>query len=360
MQFKGKSQFSTWVAYLSQQRAWLVILLITSTVAGAENGDRRQAPAGGSDQSHSTTATAADLAAAKSLADTGHLQDAEDSLRRVLTIDPASADAHFLLGYVLFREIQAKAAREGRIDTEFEQRNVDASLAEYTAGAKLRQPNAGDLKIVAMDYVLLRDYADADKWLTKSVELNPADSEAWYYLGRAKYNEERFEEAIRAFQQCLAGDTKNIKAEDNLGLSYAALDRRLEAAAAYQKAIAWQTDSSSKDSGPFIDFGALLLDANRPEDAIGYLAQAIAISPNESRAHAALGKAYSKLNQLEKAQTELETAVGLAPDNGPLHYVLGQVYRRRGLADKAKAEFERSAQLNGTRSSPVTDLPVER
>ena len=343
------------MASSTQARAWLLVLLITAAIVEVEQSYARPA-----DQNHSTPAVGDDLAAARSLADAGQFSEAEEALTRFLGAHPSSADAHFLLGYVLFREIQAKAAREGRIDSNFEQQKVRASLAEYSAGAKFRDPGAGDLKLVALDYVLLGDYANADKWLSKAVELNPGDAEAWYYLGRAKYNEERFQEAVHAFEQCLARDTKNIKAEDNLGLSYAALDRREEAVTAYEKAIAWQSDSLVKDSGPFVDFGTLLLDENRLEEAVGYLSQAIAISPNESRAHAGLGKAYAKLNQLEKAQGELEAAVRLAPGNGPLHYVLGQVYRKRGLPDKAKAEFERSAQLNGTHSSPVTDLPVKQ
>jgi Flp pilus assembly protein TadD len=298
------------------------------------------------------------LAEARFLLNAGQFNDAEKTLRQVLRTQPSSADAHFLLGLVLFRDIQANVSREGRINRSLEEQNAKASLAEYTAGSKLRDPSALDLKIVALDYVLLRDYVDADKWLTKSVELNPNDSEAWYYLGRAKYSEERFPEAVHVFEECLTRDPKNVKAEDNLGLSYAALGRRDEAITAYQKAIAWQSESLVKDSGPFVDLGMLLLDEDRPGDAVSYLSQAVVISPNESRAHAGLGKAYSKLNKLAKAQDELETAVGLAPDNGALHYVLGQVYRKEGLMDKAKAEFDRSAQLNGSHSSPVTDLPV--
>jgi tetratricopeptide (TPR) repeat protein len=297
---------------------------------------------------------------AKSLADANHLTEAESKVRRYLDTHASSADAHFLLGYILFRAIQARASQKGRADPKFEQENAKASLAEYTLGAKFKDPSAFDLKIVALDCVLLHDYVDADKWLTKSVELDPNNFETWYYLGRARYNEERFQDAIPAFQKGLALDPHNVKAEDNLGLSYAALNRRDEAVAAYQKAIGWQADSLIKDSGPYIDLGTLLLDENRAEEAVGYLSQGAAISPEESRGHAGLGRAYSKLNNLPKAQDELEKAVLLAPDNGPLHYVLGQVYRKQGLLDKANAEFDRSTQLNGSHSSPVNDLPGRR
>lgn len=300
------------------------------------------------------------LTNAKSVVASGDFAGAERILRSYLADHQNSGEAHFLLGYVLFRQIQAKASLEGRTDPQFQEKNAKASLAEYTEGTRYRPPGSFDLKIVALCYVLLDDYADADKWLTRSVESNSKDSETWYYLGRTKYNEQRFEEAINAFKQCLLLDPGSIKAEDNLGLAYAGLDRYLEAIAAYQKAIGWQTQSLIKDSGPYIDLGSLLLEQNRLADAIPYLSEGVAISPQESRGHAALGKAYLKTNDLDKARSELEKAVELAPENASLHYVLGQVYRRLGLSDKAKHEFAKTAELNGSHSSPVNDLPEDR
>jgi Tfp pilus assembly protein PilF len=41
-----------------------------------------------------------------------------------------------------------------------------------------------DLKIVALDYVLLNDYADADHWIRYSLSVDPNDAEAWYEAGR--------------------------------------------------------------------------------------------------------------------------------------------------------------------------------
>jgi tetratricopeptide (TPR) repeat protein len=286
----------------------------------------------------------------------GKWGEAERTLRSYLTAHQNSGDAHFLLGYVLFEQIHSAASLQGRTDPSLRQSNAKAALAEFTEGAKYRPARAFELKIVAMCDVLLGDYADADTWLTKSVGLNPQDAEGWYYLGRAKYNEQKFDEATRAFMQCLRLDPGNVKAEDNMGLAYAALERYDEAVAAYHTAIGWQTDSLMKDSGPYIDLGNLLLQQNRASEAIPYLKQGVTISPQESRAHAALGKAYFKTDSLPEARGELEKAVQLAPDNASLHYVLGQVYRKLGLPDKAKLEFDRTAQLNGSHSSPVNDL----
>ncbi len=229
--------------------------------------------------------------------------------------------------------------------------NAKASLAEFTEGAKYHDPSAFDLKIVALDYVLFGDYMDADKWLTRSLELNPKDSQGWYYLGRAKYNENRFQQAIQAFENCLKLEPKNVRAEDNLGLSYAGLGRDDEAFAAYQAAIEWQSSDSARNPEPYVDAGVLMLDENRPQDAATFLLQAVEIAPQEPRAHEKLGAAYSQLNQTEKAQSELEKAVELLPQSARLHFMLGQVYRKEGEIAKAKIELDRSAALSGTHST---------
>jgi Flp pilus assembly protein TadD len=183
--------------------------------------------------------------------------------------------------------------------------------------------------------------------------LNADDFDGWYYLGRIKYNENSFEEALSAFQRCLKLDPRNVKAEDNLGLSYVGLGRLEEATTAYHRAIEWQEKVLNQDSGPFIDLGSLLLDQNRPQEALPYFVQAIAISPQESRSHEHLGKAYQRLDQLAKAQTEFEKAVELAPEDARLHYLLGQIYRKEGLKGKAKLEFDRSTALSN--NSPSDD-----
>jgi tetratricopeptide (TPR) repeat protein len=276
------------------------------------------------------------LSEARSLIKLNKFSDGEEVIRRYLEMHKSSADAHYLLAYILFKEQKAKE-----------------SLAEYTEGAKYRTPSALDLEAVAGDYVLLHDYPDADKWFSKSVEWNPGNFQTLYYLGRTKYNENRFDEAVNVFLQCLKLDPQNVKAKDNLGLSYAGMGSTEEAIAAYRTAISWdKAGGGERDSDPYINLGTLLADTGRANEAVPLLLEALTISPDDVRAHRALGKAYLHLNQLDNAQKELEKSVQLAPQHAPTHFVLAQVYRKLGLSDKARAETERYAALTGAHSVP--------
>lgn len=284
------------------------------------------------------------LAEARALLQRGDLAGAKANLSGYLQAHPEAADAHFLLGYVLFREKMPKE-----------------SLAEFTAGAKTQQVSAADLKIVAADYVVLGDFADADKWLTLALQRAPEDAEGWYLLGRTKYNENRFAEAIASFEHTLALRPKDVKAEDNIGLSYEGLNDVGKARAAYLTAIAWQEGAAEKNAQPMMNLGGMLLRGNQAAEAVPYLERAVGIDPRNAKAHEELGDGYLALNQLEKAEREFEAAAGLAPEASALHYKLGKLYRRQGKTSEANREFAICSKLLSTHSSTDTpNLPSER
>jgi Flp pilus assembly protein TadD len=274
------------------------------------------------------------------LAVSGQLKEAESNLRSYLTNHPASADAHFYLGYVLFREHKP---------TE--------SLAEFTEGAKTRRPNPAELQTVASDYVMLEDYEDADKWFTAISKETPNDATIWYLLGRTKYNEGRIEEAASCFSRALSLRQKYVEAENNLGLAMHELNKPEDAKAAYQHAIEWQ-GTAPYDAQPFLNLGSLLVEGGDYDAAVASLKQAAALSPENPSIHEQLGAAYDALNRAPEAQTELERAVALAPDISGLHFKLAGIYKKLGMKDRARQELELCAKLNSTHSSRKTPNPA--
>ena len=236
-------------------------------------------------QQRSLTGVPDALARARALADEGKLHEAEDAARSYLGEHVDEANARYLLAYILFREGQPVP-----------------SLAEYTRAARAQPPKAQQLFYVALDYVLAKDYADADKWMTMVTERTPGDSEAWYSLGRIKYTENRFQESIHCFEKALALTPRLVKAENNLGLAYEGLNQVDEAITAYRTAIAWQAESASPSEQPLINLGTVLIDRNELSEALPLLQQAEKIAPTDPKIRAALGRLYRRQGELAAAQ----------------------------------------------------------
>lgn len=276
-----------------------------------------------------------ELRSAKAYLKQARYADCEKLLQAYLSIHPADPDAVYLLGYVLFRE------------------NKPAdSLRQYTAAAQLRTPAANDLKTVALDYVLLNDYADAERWSRKAISLDANDPESWYELGRIEYNLNHFQQAVDSFHRSLALDPTSVKAENNLGLALEGLDRNDDAIAAYSRALALQANSPQPSEQPMLNLATLLIDRNDLKGARPLLEHAAQIAPQDTKILAQLGRLYSESGDLPAAQRALEKAVALDPQVASLHFQLGQIYRKAGAPDKAAHEFATVQQLLGTKSTP--------
>lgn len=280
------------------------------------------------------------VAEARQMVNSGKFAESETTLHNFLLAHPSDPDAHFLLGYALFRE---QKARE--------------SLAEFTAGARFRRPDAEELKIVASDYVLLEDFADADKWFSEVVAEVPNDADANYLLGRTKFNENDFPASISSFERALALHPKYVEAENNIGLAWRELNDFEKARTAFQNAIEWQGQTPA-DAQPFLNLGTLLADQNDLDSAISYLAKAVVLAPDNPSVHEELSHVYAAQQNLPKAQSELEQAIRLAPNVSSLHFKLGQIYRKEGLRDRAQQEFAICTKLSGPHSSDKTPNPI--
>ncbi len=260
-----------------------------------------------------------------------HLQQfdmAENHLRKYLAANPTSADAWYLLGFVLNRENKPKD-----------------SLDVYTRAAGLSAPTGDDLKIVALDYEILNDNAAAIHWLEVATEKDPANKEAWYFLGRAYYTASRLPAARKAFDRVLELDPHDARAENNIGLILESSGKTDQALAAYRMAISWQKENAPSREQPYVNLGSLLITLERAQEAIPPLREAVALAPSDAQCHLRLGTAYLHSNQLNEAERELREAVRLAPHDAAAHYQLGRCYKQAKKIEAAKSEFDRVAEI---------------
>ncbi len=256
---------------------------------------------------------------------------AESALKQYLVPHPRSDDALYLLSFVYFRE-----------------NHPAESLEIATRAATIREPVADDLKIVALDYALLADYADSAKYLEQAIALDPRNKEALYHLGRVRYIQNKFDEAIAAFRRLLAIDPENVKAADNLGLALEGKGESTEAMAAYRNAIRLEQTMPGKETyeRPYLNLGRVLLDQGQAKEALEALQRAREIAPKSAEIHLQLGKAEMEIGQLDLARRELEESVTLDERSVSAHYLLARLYKKMGERELEARELRRTRELN--------------
>jgi tetratricopeptide (TPR) repeat protein len=256
----------------------------------------------------------------------------ELDLRTALGVQPDASEVVYALALVLREEGNARE-----------------SLDMYTRAATLRKPKADELRSVALDYVLLRDYEDAIHWLEIAARMDPKNVEVLYSLGRCYYTKNRYADALQRYEQVLAIQPHELKAEENLGLVYDATNEPDKAEAALRTAAGW-ADSNGKDEWPFLDLGGFLLDHNRTGEALEPLRTAARIKPDSAICHERLGRALLASKDASEGIAELETAARLEPGNPRTHFELGRALRQAGHIERAQQEFAISQKLYTTHS----------
>jgi len=259
---------------------------------------------------------------------------AECSARGLAQSQPSSADAHYLLGYILNRRDKP-----------------DESLKEYTTAATYRKPTSNDLAVVALDFSLLKDYSDAEKWMTQALIGDSGNALYWYYLGRIQYNMNAFDRAQAAFERALHLNPNDTRDLYNLGLTYEGLGQMDRAAGIYKQAIESENGALLQDAQPYYDLGSLLSRQNAPAEALPLLQQAATLDSRNPAIHEQLAKAEEQMGQLSASRKDLESAVALSPNIGSLHFELGRVYQKLHMTVEAKEQFDLCRKITETHSS---------
>lgn len=281
-----------------------------------------------------------DLRAVRESLTQGNYSSAESELRKVIEAWPDAGEPRFLLGFTLFKEGRAKD-----------------SLAAYTEAAKSRRPTPDEFVVIASDYVVLGDFADAEGWLTVATKEAPQSVSAWYLLGRTEYQLDHPEQARDAFLTCLKLEPTDVRSEYNLGLAYVRLQQPAKAIEAYEQAIRLTSVATHPDPQPYLDLGMLLEGQNKTVEALPLLQRAVVLAPKNPLAHEQLALCLEKMGRDMEAAAEMLTCAQLAPDVAAPSFFLGRIYRRLGRMAEAKEQFERAARLSGTHSSKEVPNP---
>ena len=198
---------------------------------------------------------------------------------------------------------------------------------------------------LAMAYIKLgrRDWARPElEKLASTTANNPLYH---YWLGRLDYDDQRYAAAVGNYQKAVELDPQFMKAYDNLGLCYEFLGRRDEAARSYREATRLNRLQTPGSPWPPLNFGLLLSEEGKLDEAGSYFREALRYDPKFARAHFQLGVIYDKQQRYGEAIGSLTEAAAYDSSYPEPWYFLCKIYHRLGEREKSRAALATNQKL---------------
>jgi tetratricopeptide (TPR) repeat protein len=202
-------------------------------------------------------------------------------------------------------------------------------------------PLGTDLRFsLAMAYIRVGHSAWAAPVLETLARANPKEALYPYWLGRLDYDNHRYPEATRRFQQSVELNPQMARAYDNLGLCYYYQNQNDLAVANYQKAIQLDASTPHPSPWPYLNLAVTQQFLNQLPEAEKNLRQALRLDPGFARAHFQLGTVLEDLQRLDEALAELREAARLDTSYAEPHMAMARVLHKLGKEAPAREEVQ--------------------
>ena len=199
--------------------------------------------------------------------------------------------------------------------------------------------NAAALKLQGDTLYLLGKNLEAEQSLLTAAQLDPANPEANYALGRIYYQQSRYDESIERLDKVLAVDPKSYRAYDNIGLAYEGLNDVPKAMAHYRRAMELSAGANPPYDWVYGNMSNLMHKAGDYKNAFQFGAEAAHRNPKSARNFFLTGRALGKLERWELAAKWLGQSVDLDPLYAEARYQYSQALRKLGRAAEADAQL---------------------
>ena len=278
----------------------------------------------------------------------GKLQDAEHLYRAILQSQPAHPDANHNLGVLAVSVNKAdaalplfKTALEANPKMEqFWWSYIDALIKEKQFdNAKQVLEQAKKQGVAGEKLNALEKQLFPEAQIQNVVSASPPQEQLSRLLEH--YQNGRFSDAEKLATSISHEFPSHNFSWKILGAVFKATDRNSEAVNANQTAVAL----SPQDAKAHYNLGVTLKELGRLDEAEASYTQAIALKPYYAEAHSNLGNTLKKLGRLEEAEASYTQAIAMKLDFAEAHSNLGVMLKELGRLDEAEESYTQAIVL---------------
>jgi tetratricopeptide (TPR) repeat protein len=261
-------------------------------------------------------------------------RDAERYHRQWVATSPDSAPAHLGLAVALTRQAGEGAEAQG---TE--------ALAAIRRAAELAPEDAAVQGSLGDFLFSQGQRPEAATAYRRGLELAPEDGALALRLGEVLLADGQPGEAAEAFRQAVGLRPGEATPRLRLATALARAGKADEAVAQFEEVLAEKPDDAVRQAQLRVDYGNLLADVGRTEEALAAYRRALELDPQLAKAHYNLGLTQLSLGQGEEAKGSFREAIALQPDYPEAHTNLGVVLASQGAVDEALEHYRTAVEL---------------
>ncbi len=268
----------------------------------------------------------------------GHYDNAIESYRRALQLDPKSFELRRRLAEALLNADRAEEA-----------------LTEYQALAEADPEDAEVLMRIAQLYRHQKRVPEAREWLERAKKLDPDNLEIGFQESLLYESEGNFDGAIAVLSTLVArmtrasgvysAEERNGRAVvlERLGTLYRENEKFDESVQIFEMMLALGEDQARRG---YAQTAETQRQARRFEAAQAALEQALTRFPEDRNFNVQKAMLLSEQGQLEPALALVRAELKEAPEDRSLFLVLAQIYERNKRYPDAEAALDRAAELS--------------
>ena len=186
------------------------------------------------------------------------------------------------------------------------------------------------------------DYGLALELIQQAIALDHSKPHYFFNQALALEKEERWEEAISAYQEAIRLKPQYVEALSNIGNVYRRQRQWEKAITAYEGARKLRPQSADLLN----NLGVVYKEKGDWDHALVQYQQATKLSPQHAEAHHNMGVILKDQGKLDEAAQAFQEALNLKPNYANAHYHLGLILLWQQHTTDALACFQRSADLS--------------
>ncbi|RFD20069.1 hypothetical protein DY926_08255 [Komagataeibacter melaceti] len=251
-------------------------------------------------------------------------------LRMALVLDPADSEARLLLSSMLHVRKQDRLAREA----------LDGAPADDPLQPVYRTEQA-DLD------VMMGNREQAARELRDLLQQAPENRMLWSSLGDALLDQQKWPEALDAYQHATALVPHRLEGDDWRLLFGQAIAQERQNHWPQARALLQQALQLSPNEPELLNYlgYSMVEHGENPAMAESYLRRALALAPSDNQIRDSVGWVLMRLGHVAEGLPLLEQAVEQMPQDPAINYHLGVAYWMAGRRLEAVNEWQNAIQF---------------